>query len=596
MQAPASILQAGASFAIAAALTAYVLVHRPRATLHQTVIAILGTILLWNGGMLLRLGGGPDSLAAVAFCVQYAGVYTLPQLFLYLTARFTRIPIAEERPTAVLVALLVPSSLAYLSLLTNPLHGLFSELPFAEAAFAKPPAWAGPYYWLGAGWSSLCAQIGIAVCLFAAWRTTDRLDRKRLLVIAAAAAAPVTSTVVWLMGWIPVTFTPAALAVTGMLIVWVIVRYRLLEFAPLPARDVIERLRDGLVLADGAGRITEVNPAAETLLRRRAADLRGEMLTALATGLDASGEFAAEVADCPVDATVVRVIGSPDGRTIEASGGWVRGRDGSPIGRFLVFNDRTEQRRHEHLRDQAERLASVTALAAGLAHEINNPLAYVRASLAELHRIADVVDACVARMEGKEAELLAEMRELVEDSLEGVDRITSIVASTRRLTRSSSDQRRPVDLNAIAEDALLFASFHDNDSVTVETAFEPNLPALDASPERLGQVALNLLINAKQVLEGRTDGRILVETLPCDGSVELRVHDDGPGVDPELRERIFDPFFTTKGPDQGTGLGLAIAYDVVRAHDGVIEIVDSPLGGACFRVRLPIRQRPPPAG
>jgi signal transduction histidine kinase len=589
MQAPASILQAGASFAIAAALIAYVVGHRPHAALHRTVIGILGTILLWNAGMLLRLGGGPDTLVAFAFCVQFAGVYGLPPLFLYLTARFTRLPIAEERPSAVLAALLVPSSLAYLSLLTNPLHGLFSRLPLVEAAFAKPPAWAGPYFWLSGGWSSLCAQIGIALCLYAAWRTSDRLDRKRLLVIAAAATAPVVSTAVWMIGWLSVTVTPAALAVTGMCIVWVIVRYRLLEFAPLPARDVIERLREGLVLADGAGRVTEVNPAAEAMLRRRAADLRGEMLAALATGLDASGEFTAAINDCAVDATVVRVLESPDGRAIEASCGWVRSRDGSPIGRFLVFNDRTEQQRHERLRDQAERLASVAALAAGLAHEINNPLAYVRASLSELHRIADVVEGCAERLGGKEAAELTEMRELVEDSLEGVARITSIVASTRRLTRDSADRRVPVDLNAIAEDALQFASFHENHSVVVESALERNLPTLDASPDRLGQVALNLLINAKQVLEGRAEGRILVETLRCNDSVELRVHDNGPGVDSELRERIFDPFFTTKAPDQGTGLGLAIAYDIVRAHGGVIEVVDSPLGGACFRVRLPVR-------
>ena len=94
----------------------------------------------------------------------------------------------------------------------------------------------------------------------------------------------------------------------------------------------------------------------------------------------------------------------------------------------------------------------------------------MRASLAQLHRIADAVDGCLDRIEAKEAEQLAEMRELVEDSLEGVARISSIVESTRRLSRDPRDRRKRVDLNAIAEDALRFASFHENHSVSVETA------------------------------------------------------------------------------------------------------------------------------
>jgi PAS domain S-box-containing protein len=587
MQVPVVIVEAGASFAVAAALIALVLGHRPRGALHRTVIAILGTILLWNAGILLRLAGGDDALTEVAFRIQYLGVYALPPLFLYLAARCARISIVEERSVAVLSGLLVPSLLGYLCLLTNSLHGLFSTRPLSETAVGLPRDWGGPFFWLAVAWAYLCAQGGILLCLHAAWRTADALDRKRLLVLAAGAVAPLFANTLLLLGWVSFTLTPAAIAVTGLLLVAAILRYRFLEFAPLPARDVIARLREGLVLTDAAGQVTDANPAAEELLGRTVAELRGEGLEALATGLGGSGELARALDGCPEDASVVREIESPDGRAIEISASWMRGRGKSPVGRFLVINDRTEQRRHEQLRHQAQRLASIGALAAGLAHEINNPLAYVRASLAQLHRIADAVDGCLDRFEAKEAEQLAEMRELVEDSLEGVARISSIVESTRRLSRDSRDGRSRVDLNAIAEDALRFASFHEDHSVGVETALTPDLPAVEGSPERLGQAVLNLLINAKQVLKDRLAGRILVETLSEDRFVELRVHDDGPGVAPELRERIFDPFFTTKGPDEGTGLGLAIAYDIVMAHDGFIEVVGSPLGGACFRLRLP---------
>jgi PAS domain S-box-containing protein len=587
MHAPVVALEAGASFALAAALIAYVIGHRPLTHLHRTVIAILGTILLWNGGTLLRLGGSSDALAEAAFRIQYLGVHTLPPLFLYLAMRYARIPIVEDRPVAVLSGLLVPSFLAYLSLLTNSFHGLFSTVPFSEAVYGLPREWGGPFFWLAAAWGYLSTLGGLLVCFQAVWRAEDPLERKRLFVMTAAALSPFLSTAVFLLGWLPFTLTPAALGVTGLLIVAAILRYRFLEFAPLPARDVIARLREGLVLTDAAGRVTDANPAAEELLGRSVAELRGEGIEALAVGLGGSGELARDLEVFPENTSVVREIESPDGRAIEISAGWMRGRGRSPIGRFLVINDRTERRRHEQLRHQAQRLASVGALAAGLAHEINNPLAYVRASLEQLHRIAGTVDDILDRIEAKEAEQLAEMRELVEDSLEGVTRISSIVESTRRLSRDSRDRRKRVDLNAITEDALRFASFHENHSVSVETALARDLPEVEGSPERLGQAVLNLLINAKQVLEDRRDGRILLETLCDDGFIEVRVHDNGPGVAPGLRERIFDPFFTTKGPDEGTGLGLAIAYDIVMAHDGFIEVVGSPLGGACFRVRFP---------
>jgi signal transduction histidine kinase len=100
-------------------------------------------------------------------------------------------------------------------------------------------------------------------------------------------------------------------------------------------------------------------------------------------------------------------------------------------------------------------------------------------------------------------------------------------------------------------------------------------------------VILNLLINAKQAAGSLNAGRIQLETLLRDGWVEVRVHDDGPGVSPELRERVFDPFYTTKGPDEGTGLGLAIAFDIAEDHGGVLDVGESALGGACFTLRLP---------
>jgi signal transduction histidine kinase len=122
--------------------------------------------------------------------------------------------------------------------------------------------------------------------------------------------------------------------------------------------------------------------------------------------------------------------------------------------------------------------------------------------------------------------------------------------------------------------------------VVVSTDFDASAPRTCGSAEQLGQVLLNLLINGKQATESQPEGRIHVETRANDGTVEVRVHDNGPGVSSADRENIFDPFFTTKDPDQGTGLGLAIAFDIAEEHEGKLEVRASDLGGACFVLTL----------
>jgi len=590
MRAEIMVLQAGVSFGIAASLIAYVLGVRPRVTFHQWLIAVLATIVVWNGGMLLRFGA--RGYGELAFCVQYLGVFTLPPFFLFLAALSARVPVAEERPRAVLAALLVPAALCYVALLTNGLHGGFSRFPFSQAASMLPSVWGGPFFWLSVGLNYLYAQVGIALCAGAALRATDPLDRKRLWVLTFGAFVPLAANAFHLIGWLSFSLTPAALAVTGMLLVTAILRYRLLEFAPLPATHVISRLHDGLLICDASGRVSEANLAAERILGRRASALRGRTLAEAVRPLDGTGALGAALDASRPGTAVVRELETTEGRALELYADWITDAAGGLLGCLMVLRDRTEQRRNERIQHQAQRLASVGALAAGLAHEINNPLAYVRANLMELHRLAGGEPGWVRRGQLEKDAGAEEVRELIEDSLEGVSRITSIIESTRRLARAPEERRGPVDLNAVVREALQFAAFPENSSIDVQQSLAPDLPPVHGSADRLGQVVLNLLINAKQLFGPGERGRVRLETTRAGDSIELRVHDDGPGIAPGVREQIFDPFYTTKGPDQGTGLGLSISHDVVMAHAGSIEVSDSALGGACFTVRLPIADAP----
>ena len=235
-----------------------------------------------------------------------------------------------------------------------------------------------------------------------------------------------------------------------------------------------------------------------------------------------------------------------------------------------------------------EKLQSVGALAAGIAHEVNNPLAFIRANLSQIHRMGERVEECHAERDpdAKLADELADLREIAEETLDGIGRIEQIVTGIRRLAAGGEQSVQLVEVNEVVRDALRLSNLGRDGQVVLEARLADALPRVQGTPERLVQAVLNLLVNARQALEGRS-GRVRVETRCHDASLEIRVGDDGPGIAEEIQERIFEPFFTTKDPDRGSGLGLAIAFDIVRDHGGELEVRSKPGAGACFIVRLP---------
>jgi signal transduction histidine kinase len=381
--------------------------------------------------------------------------------------------------------------------------------------------------------------------------------------------------------------TPADLGVSAALLVFAVLRYRFLEPSPIAARELLAHLHDGLLLLDPDGRVVDANPAARQILAQPLAGVLGRPLADLVALLEPAEPVVLALAPEAEVALPATTLVTRDQRVLDASAAWVRDRDGRVRGMLCVLRDRTSQHRIERLRLQSQRLESLGVIAAGIAHEINNPLSFVRTNLAYLTRVAEIVRKHAADFEPAERSELAELEEVVQESIAGVDRIAGIVASTRRLSRRPDATRAAIDLNHVYREAARLVTFDSGRVGVFEADLESELPAAWGSADQLGQVILNLLINAKQAVRESSPGRVRVVTRSTPETVELCVHDDGPGVAPDARERIFDPFFTTKTPDEGTGLGLAIAHDVVRAHGGSLELCDSELGGACFRLRIP---------
>jgi PAS domain S-box-containing protein len=247
-----------------------------------------------------------------------------------------------------------------------------------------------------------------------------------------------------------------------------------------------------------------------------------------------------------------------------------------------IVEDVTERKELQARLAVADRMASLGTMAAGVAHEINNPLSYVVGNLAFARE-------ALSAGAGTPPEALTQARQALDEANEGAARVRQIVGDLRALSRPGEDRREPVDVGAAVRSALNVAAGVLRPCAAVRLELAPVPPVL-GDPARLGQVFLNLLVNAGQAIgEGRPDQNTITlsTAIELDGRVRVEVADTGPGIPEDVRPRIFAPFFTTKPSGQGTGLGLAICQQTVAAMGGEIEVRSRPGEGATFALLLP---------
>jgi len=283
---------------------------------------------------------------------------------------------------------------------------------------------------------------------------------------------------------------------------------------------------------------------------------------------------------------------------------------------------------------ESEKMASLGQLTAGIAHEINNPINYVKNNVTPLKRdFADIRTLFLKIRQLKEEEtdlrravrkiqqfaqeveadyLFEEMELLLKGIEEGAQRTKEIVDGLKTFSRSEKDHFKLVDIHAGLESTLRLLNNKTKDRIQVERSFA-DIPVVECLPGKLNQVFMNVISNAIQAIEDRAKqeeqgrladgvvGRISLHTEMADhclpghkDCVRITVQDTGVGIPAELRSRIFEPFFTTKEVGKGTGLGLAISFGIIEQHQGRIEVVSEAGQGATFRLILPFRQEPEP--
>lgn len=287
-----------------------------------------------------------------------------------------------------------------------------------------------------------------------------------------------------------------------------------------------------------------------------------------------------------------------------------KGKSGGIVG---TMTDITELKRNEAtLKNvqgqviQQEKLASIGQLAAGVAHEINNPMGFITSNLTSLGRYADRLDEYIAALQSslgscpahpdtmeigklrqklKVDYIISDVRELINESLDGANRVRGIVQDLKSFSRVDQVERCRTNLNQALQTTINIAWNEIKYIATLERDFG-DIPDVSCFPQQLNQVFLNLLVNAAQAMEQQ--GKITVRTWHENGWVFVSVADTGKGMPEDVRKRIFEPFYTTKGVGKGTGLGLSISLDIVHKHNGEITVSSEPGKGTIFTVRLPV--------
>jgi signal transduction histidine kinase len=445
----------------------------------------------------------------------------------------------------------------------------------------RPAPWGygvgpGPLFGVAALSNILGAGLGVWVGRKGHARRSAAEDRQRVW-ISAAILIPVMLigvTDVWfpMRGIVFPSLAPAVFGPLALLLLWLRLRIGRSPLEPAhAANEILEMLPDGVALLDADDHIRIANPSLAQLSGRTPEQLEGL----------AFGDL------------VVPTQGEPDRAELRAhpnqplpvstSSADLVDPIGGTLGRVVVVRDMREVADLQSRLLLSARLAAVGELAAGIAHEINNPLAFVRSNLSYL-------EDCWKRMRPQKSEdaemdeAARDVDELIEESVEGVDRAIEIVRSVRSFAHAGTTTRETTDLRPLLDDVLHVASGQLRNRVNVIREFEDDLPPVPCAPQQMRQVFLNLVINASQAVEDH--GTVLVAARVAGDDVVVSVADDGCGIPEHLVERIFDPFFTTKAVGVGTGLGLGIAHQIIASHGGEIEVESSENAGTVFRVRL----------
>ena len=348
---------------------------------------------------------------------------------------------------------------------------------------------------------------------------------------------------------------------------------------------IFNSIQEGIIVTDAKGRITYLNDAASEIFGLEVENAIGKPLEEQVRGLDwkaLSQSDAALSRDMEIFYPTNRFINFYVVPLVIERRRGHESRDESiaeAVGHAMILRDITEDRRSTQQTIESERLSALTLLAAGVAHEIGNPLNSLHIHLQLMERKVKELRA---------AEDRRELQESINIARAEINRLDSIVTQFLRAIRPSKPQLHPEDVNAIVEDSVRFfqPEIKDRD-IVVETELRSDLPRIELDRDQMKQVFYNAIKNSFEAMKRR--GILRIRTDRDDTHVKISFTDTGGGISPENLSRVFEPYFTTKAG--GSGLGLLIVRRIVREHGGELALESSKGKGLTLTVRLPILDR-----
>lgn len=342
------------------------------------------------------------------------------------------------------------------------------------------------------------------------------------------------------------------------------------------SENIVESMNVGLLAVDFQGRIEFWNTQLEHSMGVRRADAGGRTIEEIFP-TDLAAEIAARSEEERITNLYKFPLRNRDGRTlvVNVSIAPLEGKSAERIGRLILVDDITQRMQLEEQLVQTEKLTSLGLLAAGVAHEVNTPLAVISNYI---------------QMLAKQLPANDPRHNLTEKIVKQTFRASEIVNNLLTFSRTGGTEFKEVNLDQVIEDTLtLVAHPFRAASVHVIKNLSGDLPGVLGSSNRLQQVFLNLFLNAKDAMP--SGGMIEVRSCAHNGTVEVEVTDTGIGIQRENLARVFDPFFTTKATGRGTGLGLSVSYGIIKEHAGKIEVRSTPGKGTSFRLEFPAARK-----
>ena len=338
------------------------------------------------------------------------------------------------------------------------------------------------------------------------------------------------------------------------------------------SENIVESMNVGVLAVDFEGRIEFWNNQLERSLGIERAEAVGHTIEEIL-----SADLVAEIASRSEEERVTNLYKFPlrnrSGRTlvVNVSIAPLTGKSGERMGRLILVDDITQRMQLEEQLLQTEKLTSLGLLAAGVAHEVNTPLAVI---------------SNYVQMLAKQLPPNDPRHKLTDRIVKQTFRASEIVNNLLNFSRTGGAEFKEVNLNQVIEETLtLVAHPFRASNVQVVRNLDADLPGVLGSNNRLQQVFLNLFLNAKDAMP--SGGMLEVRSAANNGSVEIEITDTGMGIQRENLHRVFDPFFTTKATGRGTGLGLSVSYGIIKEHAGKIEVRSTPGKGASFRMEFP---------